>query len=180
MYGKYVFILWWCWRVFVYNTKIWLICLYFPLGFFEYILDVSTFGFCPANATPAGVSSHMSYPVSGQIWGRHAVHMSTRGVVGQVDAQQQRQHQNRQETEQKGPGSGHSHPLTARDTVALVQELVSTSRSGHVSGKSPCSWSISRKSDVYNVGCRRHWRRDVQAGSRGRWFWTTNTVKKLN
>lgn len=71
--------------------------------------------------------------------------MSTRGVVGQVDAQHQRQHQNREETEQKWPGSGHSHPVTARDTVALVQELVSTSRSGHVSGKvSVAAQSVER------------------------------------
>lgn len=81
--------------------------------------------------------------------------MSPRGVVGQVDSQHPRQHQHGQETQQKCPGSGRLHPDTAGASVARVQSLGSTIRSGHVSdNKSLCGGSVSGKSDVYKVGWR--------------------------
>jgi len=84
-----------------------------------------------------------SYPVFGQICRWHAVHVSSGGVVGQVDSQHHRQHQDTEETEQQYPGPGHPHPVTAGEraaaaTAALLQRLVPPTGPGH-----GCGWCRS-------------------------------------
>lgn len=93
-----------------------------------------------------------SYLVFDRIYCRQAVHMSTAGIVGQVDTQHHRQYKNSEETEQQSTGPGHPNPVAARDgaaAVARMQRLVLPTGPGHDSVlQDLCNRLVSRNSYV--------------------------------
>lgn len=114
-----------------------------------------------------------SYLVVGQIYCRHAVHMSTADIVGQVDTQHHRQHKDSEETEQQSTGPGHPYPVAARDgaaAVARMQRLVLPTGPGHDSVlQYLCNRLVSRNSYV-----SKSW--SMQEGNPNR-KWRTNWGK---